>query len=444
MPEVTLAQIDDKIKQVGVQLEENRQTILDEAGKQAQELVSTSHADVRADLQEENARLREDITKLIEERQTIEMAEKANEAILARMDEFTTRLEMAMSGDGAAQPRRLSQTEQLHMQAFMHYSRTGVMGGEPEREWLGSLDEIQRRAITEGTADAGGFLVPDGMRLDIIKNILELDPISQLARRVEITEGNSYTVPRMSDTGRGAAGQNVSETGSGTGKKPKWEMVTRVVHPVVVPTEQISQDFLSDVRNAGEILADWAGEELAYKVNYNYLLGDGAAKAEGILQNATVVAATLTGTDTTDHRITGEDFYYALSGLKEKYQQRAVFLFCRTTLSHAMTLREDRTADGGGTDSGGFILPFSLRDGYPPTIAGLKYYLSPNMPADGTKGNKMLLCGDLKAGYYFARKDGIYFIADPYSHKPNWEYLWRMRDDGVVVKPEALQIVTAG
>ena len=446
MPDVTLDQINEKVVKIAAQFDEVRTKIVDEAGTKAKELADTAVADVASDLLEKQARLKDELVPALLERQKAELkadAEKSNEALLARMDEVITKVDMAASGGVSVGE---SADARAVREGFRDYIRLGKLDSEAVRDAnaaakrLMEQANIQHRDLSEGTDTEGGFLVPEPLREEMIKIITVIDPIEALARRITL-RGNSYKAPKR--TGIPTA-YKASEQSTGTDSPPTFGSVDRTLHPIDVLTSGISPDFLQDVVEADQVITEAAAEALGYKLGYNYILGTGVGEAEGIFTNASI--ATVTGTDVADHKISGEDFFQLLTTLKEYYRPNATFIFNSTVLYNALSLRSLRTAVGGGSDAGDFQFPLSMRDGVPATIAGKPFRICESIADDGTINYLSVAFGDFRKGYWIARKagGGISAIKDPYSNKPNWEYLWRIRDDGVVVNDEAIKILKMG
>lgn len=427
----------DKIKELGTQLDQTRGKILTEAGDKAKEVVDTAVADVRGDLLETETRIKNELVPALLERQRIELkaeADKANEEILAKMDDIATRAEMAASGGGVSKGR--AEDTRILCDAFRDFAMYRSYETEPVKR---AKELIERRDLSEGTDTEGGYLVPEPLREEMIKIITVIDPIESLARKITIRNGNSYKAPKR--TGIPTA-YKVGEQETPTASAPTFGSIDRVLHPVSVYTTGISTDFLADVVEADQVITEAAAEAFAYKLGYNYIMGTGVGEPEGIFVNADI--STVTGTNTTSHKVSGEDFFKLLTTLKEFYRPNATFIFNSTVLYNALSLRENLTAAGGGTASGAFILPFSLRDGVPATIAGKPFRICESIASDGTINYLSVAFGDFRKGYWIARKGGISLLKDPYTGAPDWKYLWRMRDDGVVVNSEAIKILKMG
>ena len=437
MPEVTLDQINEKIGKLATDLDANHAKTLEESGKRAREVMDTAVADVRGELKESEARIKDELVPALLERQKAELkaeADKANEEILGRMDDIATRAEMAASGGGVSKGR--VEDTRILCDAFRDFAMYRSYESEPVKR---AKELIERRDLSEGTDSEGGYLVPEPLREEMIKIITVIDPLESLARKITIRNGNSYKAPKRTAI---STAYKVGEQETPTASAPTFGSIDRVLHPIGVYTTGISTDFLADVAEADQVITEAAAEALGYKLGYNYILGTGVGEPEGIFVNGDI--ATVTGSDVADHKISGEDFFKLLTTLKEFYRPNATFIFNSTVLYNALSLRSLRTAAGGGSDAGDFQFPLSMRDGIPATIAGKPFRICESIADDGTINYLPVAFGDFRKGYWIARKGGISLLKDPYTGAPDWKYLWRMRDDGVVVNDEAIKILKMG
>jgi HK97 family phage major capsid protein len=391
-------------------------------------------------------RLAEEIVPNMMTKQDCEVILKKHDELEVRMNEFRSELGVALGNIG--KPDKPDEFTRDHRTAFTSYMKSGLSLSDPKvaefrNKWnTAELDkyfatrkkDFERRGLSEGTAPEGGFLVPSPIRLEMIKVATVIDPITELARSITVTRGNSYEVPtRTTDVSTQGAAQKVKEKGTPTAKAPTLGMVTRVLHPASVYTDSISADFLEDVLEAEQILTEWAGESIGWYNNDRYINGTDDGQPQGLLQNSSV--GTVTGADTTNHKVFGDDFYELLTTLKAVYRANGTFIFNSTVQFNILTLK---------TDDNQYLWPFSLRDGIPSTIAGKPFRIAEQMPDDGTLGNKAVIFGDIRRAYYVANKGTVNLIRDPFSSKPEEEWLWRYRHDGVVANDEAIKILVMG
>jgi len=403
--------------------------------------IGTHLADVRkrmddmpdsGSLKEMEKRIKDDLVPKMVERSDLELA-------LKRMDELEAQQTRLIEGvDSLEKTTEQEKHDKRHAEVFRSYLLSNCDAALPAvREF--ARDHEKRAGLSEGTATEGGFLVPAPLELEMQKNITEIDPIQAIARVITLARGNSWQAPKRTAIPTAA---KTKEKGKSAASSSTYKMIERTVRPGTVNTTGVSVDFLADVIGAEAMLAEDAAEAIAYLQGTKFVEGTDSGEPEGFTVNSDV--ATVTGTNTTDHKVSGEDFFALLTALKSPYRKNSTFVFNSTVLYNALSIRADLTAAGGGTASGAFILPFSLRDGIPNTIAGRPFVIAETMPDDGTQNNLAVAFADWKKAYWIAKRGGIMLTRDPYSDKPNLEFLWRFRYDGCVVRDEAMKILKMG
>jgi len=425
MPDVTRKDIDniqEGIKEVGTHLDDVR-TKLDDTP-------------TRGDLKDTEKRIMDDVVPLMCTRQEMESMLKSQDTLKTRMDTFIK---------GMADATGTTESELVADQraAFTAYLKSGCDKSAPAvaafrgkyqaklAEHGATMTKQQRAGLSEAIGTEGGLLVPAPMRLEMQKLYTVMDPLGELARRVTLTAGNSYEIPkRTSDVASQGAAGKAAEQGKTTAAHPAFGMITRVVHPATVFTDSVSIDFLNDVQEAEQIITEWAGEALGYLRGSKFILGTDVGEPEGLTVNGDIER--VDAADTSTHNITGDDFYKLLTTLKAFYRPGASFMFNSNSLYTVLTLKDSNNQ---------YLLPFSLRDGVPSSIAGKPFHIAENMPDDGTDDYLAVAFGDFRRGYWVADRGGIEMWQDKMTDKPNVEYLWRIRYDGAVANAEAIKLL---
>lgn len=384
------------------------------------------------ELKEMEARICKDLTGKMVERQELELMKEAVEASMKRFDELETKL----SRIGANTANGTDELTERHSAAFRSYLQSNSNINHPDvTKFCADYDaELETRGLSEGTGTEGGFLVPQPMVEEMQKIITVINPLESLARVITLTSGNSYIIPRRTtDIATASVAAKVGEKGKPSAKQVAFGKKERIVHAASVYTDDVSIDFLTDVVEAESIIADWAGEAIGYLRADKFINGVDVGEPEGFLTNGDI--STVTGEDTSNNKIAGNDFFKLLTTLKAFYRPNAVFMFNSTVLFNALTLKDS---------NGAYHLPFSLRDGIPSSIAGKRFYIAETMPSDGTQNNLAVAFGDFKQGYWIANKGGMYQLRDPYTNMPEINMLWRFRYDGAVANAEAIKILKMG
>lgn len=293
-----------------------------------------------------------------------------------------------------------------------------------------------QRTLTISAAADGGFLVPPGIYLEMQKLFTRIDPVGELARKIQLMPGtDSFYVPqRTTNVETQGAAALTSETGIPTAAQPNFGLVQRFLHPLEVLSPNISYDWLRKVMNGESILAEWAGESLAYKRNYDYLQGNSAQKPQGLMTatSGTFITADSDALDTSGHEISAEDYITLQMAVKAPYRSNGVYMINTVTLGKTMKLR----TNVGGPNTGEFLLPISARDGFPDRIFNRPFYTAEGIADTGTDNNLAALFGDFSK-YGVAEDEGIVIFRDTMSQMPNTRILWRLKHDGCILNFEA-------
>lgn len=165
------------------------------------------------------------------------------------------------------------------------------------------------------------------------------------------------------------------------------------------------------------------------------LLGDGVKKPRGILTYPDGSGARGTvrriKTGSTDG-MTGKGAWRIAYSLKSGYTANAKWLMHRTAIGELFGMTDDE---------GHFVFNQYMGPGapQPPMLCGYPVVPCEDMPVAET-GALAYVFGDIARAYYVVVKDGMIVIRDPYSRKPDVEFLIQRELGGDLVLFEALVI----
>ena len=187
--------------------------------------------------------------------------------------------------------------------------------GEFLSAWVdGDLARV--KALAEGTDAAGGYLVPEELRGEIVQRATEASQIAKLVRRVGC-RSNAVKVPTL------ATDVSVSWDSEGaafTESDPAFGQGSITIHRLNVMTK-ISRELVAD---AGIDLVDYLStlfaEAVAVEEDRVIAVGDGSTQPEGLYSAAGVQEYDVAGAIDYDALV---DVYYTLPG---RYRDRAVWL----------------------------------------------------------------------------------------------------------------------
>lgn len=280
----------------------------------------------------------------------------------------------------------------------------------------------ERKFLQENNNEAGGYLAPSEYVNEIIKGIIEVSPVRQVAR-VYTTTKKEIKIPRRTGL---VTGGFINEGQQGTESSSTYGEVIIAAHRLFTYTDisvELLRDSAYNVR--GEASSD-ISEAFAQIEGAKFINGSGVSEPQGLLSNATV-AEINTGNAT---GILGDSLYAIQAEVKSGYN--GAFMLNRRTLhNHIRTLK-----DGQGR----YLLQESLRDGLPNTIAGAPYFVANDMP-DVAAGTIPIVYGDFRRGYAIVDNVNIEFLEDPYTQAISGKrrFVVFKRTGGGVILPEALK-----
>lgn len=308
-----------------------------------------------------------------------------------------------------------------HRNAFWHY-----IGAKS----VSDLDVEEHRALSKGTATAGGYLVPTGFYNQLIRALRDMGNIAQYANT--LTTDSGETIPVAANTAHGTA----SWTAEGIAYTPSDETFAQVNLSAYKSTAKtiVSEELLEDSSfDLQTFLVNEFGERLGVLQNTAFVKGDGSGKPQGILSSntasnvTTVTAAAGAGNVTTF----GYDaLVSAIFSLPRQYRANARFIVSDTSARNLYLLKDT---------TGRPIWAPNPAEGGPDTLLGYPITTDPDLPAPAA-GNISLLFGDFQRGYMIRRVRGVGVQRQNELHSDNGQVGFRVyeRVDGRVVLASAI------
>ncbi len=307
--------------------------------------------------------------------------------------------------------------------------RDGAAHQEFKSYIMGQVGEKEFKTLRTDDTTAGGALITHEFATDIIKQIVEVSPIDQLARTRTVSK-KTLEIPVR--TGRPSA-QYEGEAQTGTRSESSYGTETLHVHRLQTSvrfTEDMAMDFPG---LESEISADVA-EAFAEARGLNFVSGDGAKKPEGFLTNADVLSTVRTSTVTGAGNIESDDLILMAGDLKTGYN--ATYGFNRLTLAFIRTLK--------GSTNDHYLWQNGLAPDAPATIAGSPYILIPDMP-DLAAGSLSVVFADFFKGYTITNRTGLRVVRDNITEVEDaiTKLTFQSWNHGQVTLPEAFQLLAA-
>lgn len=331
----------------------------------------------------------------------------------------------------AAQNQKAMQDQMDQIQALLQTPNLGGTSTEREaKEFRSAFDRVMRRPphdrdpkdvatiqkrmaalVKSDDVSAGYLLAPPEMQAEIIKDIVEMTPIRQLATVRTIGVGSLKGPKKTGHTTATRVGEVTTRTNTGDPDYGMFEIQAPEMFARIEVSLQMLEDSAYDL--LGELRQD-ASEQFSVKEGTESISGIGAAnQMEGILTNSGIVAvnsglaATLKGDSVLD-------LFYAL---KTGYTRNAVFALNRATLGTIRKLK-----DGQGQ----YLWTPGIATAVPNLLAGAPYVEMPDMP-NIAAGTYPLLYGDFRRTYVIADRIAIAFQVDYTTGADNGLVVFRAR-----------------
>jgi HK97 family phage major capsid protein len=145
----------------------------------------------------------------------------------------------------------------------------------------------EKRALSVGTATAGGHTVPEGFVNNLEVALLEFGGMRRVAEVIRTDSGNDLPWPTTNDTGNSGA-LLAENTQVGEQDVAFGQMVLQAFK-YTSKLVRVSTELLQDSAfNVGQILGSALGERIGRIHNTDFTTGDGSSKPKGIVAAATV------------------------------------------------------------------------------------------------------------------------------------------------------------
>tara|TARA_Y100000004_G_scaffold74630_1_gene83841 strand:- start:2186 stop:3397 length:1212 start_codon:yes stop_codon:yes gene_type:complete len=396
----------DDIKQVIDELGSTFEDFKKENKSRLDEIEKKGHADPI--LEEKVDKMADDISKMAEVKQNIEIQAKNLEEATAKLEKLETAL---------ARPNQSKDAEvDMQMKAFSTWLRKG------------EVDPEERKALYESDDTLGGFYAPAEYVADLIKGVTEISPIRSIAR-VRSTDRRGIEVPKR--TGQFSA-SFVSETASRTETTGYTTGMMQIDAHEMYALVDISQAMLEDsaFNLEAEMSTEFA-EQFAKAEGTAFVSGSSVGRPQGFTDSTAGVGSTNSGSGSA---LTANGLLDLVYAIKSDYLSNSRFVMNRGTFGSLLKLE-----DGEGQKI--FHVGMTLVGGAPNTILGYPYVLATDMPDIGGSA-KPIAFGDFNRAYTIVDRVQMSVLRDPFSQATsgNVRYVARKRVGGAVVLAEAIRL----
>jgi phage major capsid protein, HK97 family len=379
---------------------------------------------------ENDQRLRE-----IERRSADPLTQEKVERLSAALDEqkrLIDRLGLKKARPALGGEMTVSPVALEHKDAFHAYLRSG-----DDRQ----LRALEAKAMSYGSPQDGGYLVPEELEAEIGRRLAAISPIRSIASVRQVSSAVLKKPFAISGPATGWVGETAQRSQTATPTLDELSFPTAELYAMPAATATLLEDSVVDLDAwiAGEIETAFAEQEGAAFVD-----GDGNNKPLGFLSyeqvedmswswgkvgyRATGRDGALPQNDPADILI---DLVYAL---KAGYRQNASWVMNRRTQA---ALRKIKDKDGN------YLWQPPTTPGARAMLMGFPVVEAEDMP-DIASDATPIAFGDFQRGYLVVDRAGVRVLRDPYSSKPYVLFYTTKRVGGGIQNFEAIKLLKFG
>lgn len=333
------------------------------------------------------------VTKALDDlRTTVDDRLKAVETKQLDVDKIVKRIdviEIKVNRPGAGTTKSADETAEIERKAFGTYLRMG------DRT---PVDEI--KTLTVSGDPQGGYLAPNEISAEFIRNLVEFSPIRALAT-VRSTSAPAVSYPKR--TGITNAAWR-GETQAATGSEPTFGQVDVPVRELATYVD-ISNQLLQDSVAAEAEVRLALAQDFGQKEGLAFVKGDGVLQPIGLMTDADV-AYTATGNASTLGSAPADLLISHYYSLPAAYRNRGTWLMNGSTLAAIRKLKDGTT--------GVYLWQPAFAQGQPELILGRPVYEVPDMDSVGS-GAQPILFGDIATAYRVVDRVALSVLVNPYS-----------------------------
>jgi len=399
----------DEIKSVIDNLGTTFEEFKSENSKRLDEIEKKGSADPL--LVEKVDKMADDMSKMAETKQKLELQEKNLAEAQAKIESLETVLARPETGNS-------TKDVDLQIKAFGSMLRVGKE----------NMDEIERKALYESDDTLGGFYAPAEYVADLIKGVTEISPIRSIAR-VRTTSNRGIEIPKR--TGQFSA-SFVSETGTRSETTGYTTGLMQIDAHELYALVDISQAMLEDSAfDLESEMSEEFGTQFAKAEGTAFVSGNSVGRPQGFTDSSAGVSSTNSGSGTA---LTANGLLDLMYDIKSDYMANATFVMNRSTFGAVLKLED---TEGQKI----FVNSMSFVGSAPTTILGKPYILAEDMP-DVAGSAKPIAYGDFSRAYTIVDRVNLSVMRDPFSQATsgNIRYVARRRVGGAVVLAEAIRL----
>lgn len=336
--------------------------------------------------------------------------------------------------DAAARGVDLGDTDDTHTRAFANWLRS------PKSEHTrADLVKVEARLASGLTGAAGGFVVPELIKVPIMSRARDVNPFRSLVRVVNVSSGDTKFPISEANATSGWVGEGDVRTATTEPTLASKAPTFGTAYALVTMTEELAMDSAIDV---AQWFADEAGRAMGEAEMAAIVSGNGTDKPTGLYNTAPESGA--------DGSRTADALKYVPSGaasdlgtspadllmttyydLKASYRTNASWVMNSATASVIRKLKNG---------SGDYLWAESLAEGQPARLLGHRVAIAESMPDIGTNGLPIMF-GDFHRAYVLAQRTELTATPDPYTTPGQIRVYLRYRVGGCVYDENAVRVI---
>ena len=291
---------------------------------------------------------------------------------------------------------------------------------------MSNLTHDEQRALSQGSAVDGGFLVPaEQFVANLLKKVDDIARIRTLATVYKLNKAVSLGVPSLETDPSDA--DWTSEVGTGS-EDTLMAFGKRALTPAALAKRVKISDTL--LRNSPlpveNIVLDRLGYKFGITQEKGFLTGNGASQALGVFTASAngISTARDVSEDNTGTAITADGLQSAKFALKEQYMlsPSTAWMFHRDAVKRIAKLKDLE---------GRYLWEQAIKAGQPDTLLGFPVYMSEYAPNTFTTGLYVGILGDFS--YYWIAESlefRVQRLNELYAEKNQVGFIGRLEVDG--------------
>ena len=248
-------------------------------------------------------------------------------------------------------------------------------------------NDMSIKDLSEGTGNAGGYLVPVQFSNEILKVNLEKSVVRNNGARIITMNSPQVEFPALDMSSNangsiygGATAYWGKENTAITESQPTFDNVKLEANKLTAYVEDSNELEQDAIANMGQLLTMMYGEVLAFEEDYAFINGDGVNKPLGILTAPCLVSVSRA----TASQIHPSDIINMIARFRGSLD-KAVFTVNQSALVQIYQLRDDNGNYIWHPSGNG-----SIADKTMGTLYGIPLVVTEKNPALGTKGDLIL------------------------------------------------------